>query len=514
MSSPQVSSRSANRIPDRIGVVIDRHFALCTALLVLIFLAYSIAFDLQKKMWVDELYTLRMAQQPSLTEIVRATLDGSDGAPPLYAMMVHAILPSIPSDALAVRLPSSLGFCGALICLLVFCRRRLPALYAFVAVALFANAALPYATEGRCYGLVFGCAAAALLCWQSAAENNHRPVSLSLLAVSLALTTALHYYSMFFLVPLLLAEFLRFRKSGKPDLPVLLAMLPVPLVLALHYPLMRADRQLLLHYWSRPSWDTFVQLIVFALMFAPLLLLAVYLVAPRRQTAPTSGLSTPEWAAMSSMFFMPFLIFFLSIFTTHVFVLRYVLWAEVGIAVLVAAWLYTASRGSSVIACGAISFLLALLFWRQLNDLIKPPALRESQGVLQALSSLPPSDEPIVVADHHVFMELAYYAPPALRSRLIFPVDRELDMRYLSQDTGALLMAALSRHSQLPIDPLCAVLVAHPHFILATIKTDYLPQYLRQSGYRVASIGAPLPDAQLYEAQRALSSRTGESPNP
>ena len=39
-------------------------------------------------MWCDELLTLYVVQQASPGEIVKATLEGCDGAPPLYAMIV------------------------------------------------------------------------------------------------------------------------------------------------------------------------------------------------------------------------------------------------------------------------------------------------------------------------------------------------------------------------------------------------------------------------------------------
>jgi hypothetical protein len=110
-----------------------------------------------------------------------------------------------------------------------------------------------------------------------------------------------------------------------------------------------------------------------------------------------------------------------------------------------------------------------------------------------------------VVADHHIFMELAYYAPAPMRSRLIYPVDRELDMRYLGQDTGALLMSALSRHSQLPIVPIDAVLAAHPRFILAALGRDYVPAYLRKRGYDLIPI-APPPSADLFDVRSPGSS--------
>jgi hypothetical protein len=156
-------------------------------------------------MWIDELYTLHTARQASIGEIVKATMEGGD-APPLYPIPVHAILPWVRHEALAVRLPSTLGFCGMVLCLLGFCRRRLPAAYSFTVALLACYECLYYASEGRSYGVVLGCAAGALLCWQHAVDGRRTILAIPLLAISLALMTAMHYYAVFFLVPLFLAE--------------------------------------------------------------------------------------------------------------------------------------------------------------------------------------------------------------------------------------------------------------------------------------------------------------------
>lgn len=228
---------------DRMNDVVERRFWLFGALLAAGLLACSVARDVAGRMWIDELYTLHMSKQANAAEIVRATLEGCDGAAPLYAMTVQAIRPWVGHEALAVRLPATLGYAGMIVCLLAFCRRLLPAVYSLVAVMLACRATLEYASEGRGYGVVLGCAAGALLCWQAAAEGRRRAMVIPVLAVCLAVMTATHYYAVFILVPLFLAEMVRWRASGKLDFAILAAMAPVLLVLGLHYPLIEAGRQ-------------------------------------------------------------------------------------------------------------------------------------------------------------------------------------------------------------------------------------------------------------------------------
>jgi hypothetical protein len=62
------------------------------------------------------------------------------------------------------------------------------------------------------------------------------------------LMVALHYYSIFFLVPLVLAEVVRWRVSRKVDLVILGSMVPAVGILAVHYPLIAAGRRFLPHF--------------------------------------------------------------------------------------------------------------------------------------------------------------------------------------------------------------------------------------------------------------------------
>jgi hypothetical protein len=479
--------------------ILESHFKVISAFFITVLLLCAINIDFHKKMWVDELYTLHMALQPSLGEIVKATLEGCDGQPPLYAMIVHSILPWVQSEPLAVRLPSSLGFCLMASCLLAFCRRRLPALYSFIAALLLCNASLYYATEGRCYGLVLGCAAAALLCWQFAIDGRCRNAVIPLLAFFLALMTSLHYYSIFFVIPLFLAEMVRWRISRKLDFAILGAMSPMLLVLALHYPFIEAERQFQQHYWITASWGSPLNLFVYVETFVPLGLLMIFLRKPQNRLIARTSLTLAERLVISTLLLMPFCILSLSIYTTHIFVFRYVLWAEPGIAILIATMLYTVHIKGAV-KLGILCLLVILLVFFETQNILAKPTLQEGEAVFQNLKSLPNSSEPIIIADHHVFMELSYYAPLPLRNRLIYPVSRDLDLHYFGFDTGALLISALSHRSNLYILDYNVMIATHPRFLLAALPKDYLPKYLADTGYSVTPVGSS--PTLLYEVTK------------
>jgi len=482
-ATPAVLNTFMNRHPWRWG-----------ALLLVLLLVASLVRDVRTKMWIDELYTLSMARQASAVEIVKATLEGADGAPPLYAIVVHVLLPVVRPDALAVRLPATLGFCGMFWCLFAFCLRRMPAPLAMATAFLPCVVCEYYSSEGRAYGIVLGCAAGALLSWQAAIDGRRRTLCLATLAGCLALMCAMHYYAAFFLIPLLVAELVRCRSMRKPDYGMAAAMAPVALVLGVHYPLIAALRQFQVHHWSPAAWTQIPRFYtVYLLPMLLLLLLSVGSIVILRPSSawgnmPRPNFATHERAAIYTLSLMPVGVVALSVCTARPFLDRYILWAVIGLAMLAGSATCGAARGKAaagaVMLCGTVGAFIGTEAIR----LSSAPALLEGQAVMDALDRLPDSGEPIVVADHHVFMELSYYSQPRIRTRLIYPVNAKLDLQYLNFDTGALLMAALRRRTKLHIENYNVVLDGNPRFLLAATPHDYLPRHFRSLGYQVVPI--------------------------
>lgn len=89
---------------------------------------------------------------------------------------------------------------------------------------------------------------------RAAAEGSRRAVAIPLLALCLALMTATRYYAVFFLVPLFVVEMIRWWDSGNLDFGVLGAMVASPLVLALHYALILANKPFHQHFWANRAF--------------------------------------------------------------------------------------------------------------------------------------------------------------------------------------------------------------------------------------------------------------------
>ncbi len=482
-------------LPEKINDSLEQHFWRWASAFLLALLISSIATDIRSKMWMDELLTLYVAQQAGPAQIIKAIKEGCDGSPPLYSIIVHTILPIVKNEALAVRLPSTLGFCGMAWCLFAFCRRRLPAIYTFIVSLIPCYVCLYYATEGRPYGITLGGGAGALLSWQAAAEGRRRGLSMTLLAFCLALMIATHYYCVFFLVPLFLAEMERARVSRKLDFGMLAAMVPALLVLALHYPLIEASKPFQEHFWS-PANLRRIQLFYSSLFFQPLLyvfvcaliVLAVFS-KPARQSAPALDVPLHEWVAVGALALMAPAVVFISIYVGHAFTDRYIIWSLIGLAFLAGAVLYKAAGGRTAVGVAVLGVLIALIARQEFANLHAPPVLRDGEAALHQLETLPDGPERVVIIDDHVFIELSYYAPPNLRERLVYVASRDLDLRFYGTDTGALLLLALSHRTKLHVQPYDAFLAEHPEFILSAGPfKNFLAWHLLETGYRVTPL--------------------------
>jgi hypothetical protein len=506
LSDADLSSRDrfgVVKLTDRINASLEKHYWRWVFLFTLIFFACSIVRDLRTTLWFDELFTLYLAKLGSPQEIIAF----NDASPPLYPIIVHWLLPIIGNDALALRLPATLGYCAMMVCLWAFCRHRLPAAFAFAATLLTFERGLYFATEGRAYGLVLGCAAGALLCWQMAAEGRRRAWALTLLAFCSALAVALHYYAIFLLVPLFLAELVRWWTLRKIDVGIVAALVPGPLVLGLHYALVVAGQDYGTNFWAQaslsaiaPFYERFLlpPLILGGLAFLIAALLAGSS-AHARESTQKATFPLHEWTLVVALVLLPPVVIVVSMYTTHVFSERYLLWAVIGFALLGAAVLSAAVRGRPAAALALIAIATVSMVRLEIGPLIEPPILRTAEGLRQELDKTArDGSEPIVVANAHAFMELSYYLDPPLRERVVFPLSRDLDLKYRGFDTDALTLGPLAQRGQISAKPYEDIVAENKRFLLAATQYDYLAQHLTQAGYRVTPIRET---TMLYEVQ-------------
>jgi hypothetical protein len=451
--------------------------------------ASSIVIDARKLMWADEIYTVLTSRQPNISTIVEHIKAGCEGIPPLYLSLVHVLMPVLHNDALAARLPSTLGFGAMILGVFAFCRVRMSAVYSLLAALLCSQVALHYASEGRPYGAALGCAAWALVFWQ---RSESRPMRDQIgLAICLGLMAAFHYYAICFVGPLLLAELITGIWEKKWNYGVIAAMAVPFLVLAIHYPLIHAQAEFRPNFWEKASLRMIAPF--YEAFLGPMLLLcgsalAAFTLCGIRAKERGPQLPMREAAMLIALCATPALTVVVSMFTTEVFVDRYALWATTGFAITTAVVLERWLAGNEWIPKIIAVFVLVVLCAQQATGIRKRIELIDGAAALNALNAMGHIQGPIVIPESHTFIELAYYAPDSIRNQIVYPASRALDIRYLGSDSSVLQYVALGKYGEIAVQKLNDLLSRYSAFTMVAYPGEYLPEHLRRNGWRVKSM--------------------------
>jgi hypothetical protein len=342
---------------------------------------------------------------------------------------------------------------------------------------------LYYATEARPYGLVLGCAALSLLCWQSVADDRRRILSLAGLSASLAAALASHYYAVLIFVPLAAGEVVRTIVRRRLDPWVWLAFVLATIPLWVFLPLIQSGQRLSGTFWAKPRWFAAVSFYqnLFALTASGaiflfigfLLFLTLYaIVRSPNQAAPkvraASRVPAHEVVAALGYLAIPVLGVLVAKLTRGAFTDRYAIAAVVGLALIIpwGAYVILDRRATMGIAIAAVLFS-----WFVVKDGIEP-ALKERaelarlHDTFEFLRTAAPGQAPLVIASPHIFFQLSYYAPPELASRFVYLVDAAASLRYLKTDTAELGMREFRRWTPMSIQDYRSYVQAHPRFLL------------------------------------------------
>ncbi len=360
--------------------------------------------------------------------------------------------------------------------ILGFLRHRLPALYALVVVILAYRLALDYGTEG---GLILGIAALSLVCWRKALEGRNRALWLSLLVLCSGAVAALHYFAIFFPGCLLLAELFRWRRSGRFDFAVWLAiMAPIGLVLALYYPFIVVAHRFSAHFWSTAHIGQIRYLYGAPAIAILVALLARAFLPAVRSSSALVAMPAHELAAIVAIALAPIVLIVLFKVLAEPFVLGYVYWSVAGISILTAILLIFFGQGSPLLAIAVLLGPAGDVGAEEARSIARIAELRSAQADEVALSKLPPGDEPIFVTSPVQFEELSHYSPPELRSRLMYPACPKLDLKYLGNNAAALGVEGLAQISPLKIESCAAILSNRKAFELVVNGLNYLVSVL------------------------------------
>ena len=489
--------RRAVALGESIARACERHqlwlLAACSVLYAVVIAMIAVRKELEN----DELFTLYIAQLPSMSDVWAALMGGGEQLPPFFYVLTRASLSAFGDTSFAVRLPAIVGLWVMCLCLFIFVSRRSSVLHAVVAIFLaLSTNAYNYAFEARPYGIVLGLCGVALVCWQSLAEGTRwRLVALFGLAASLGAAFACHYYAVLALIPFACGEAARTISRRRVDVPVWAALAASLVPLLLFLPLINAARGYSAAFWSQPSWGDIPGFYAFLLLSGAmplgiaLSLVGLYFaVLPESNRASdrarvatrASGLHSQEIAAVMGFLAVPFVAVAIGMFVTHAYTNRYSLPATFGLVILMAFGLHRALRGHD-----ALTLLLALClvagFARRGRMTLEASAqyVQTREGAISMLLK-EPADMPVVCSDPRLFIILSYYAPPELRSRLVYLADPAQSLYYLghnSVDRGTLDL--LKPWFRLNVQPYRPYLDSHGQFLLVGDPQNFLNWTLR-----------------------------------
>lgn len=443
--------RRVDALAEVIARVCERHRFWLLSLFSALYLIVVGLIAARNQLENDELFTLNIARLPSLADVWSALATGAEQLPPFFYVLTRASLKLFGESNLSLRLPAILGFWLMNLCLFRFVSKRATALYGLVAM-LFAltTGAYDYAFEARPYALVVGFSGLALVCWQSLAEEKARALPLLGLMLSLAAAIACHYYAVLLLIPFACGEAARTfsRKRVAFAVWAALALSLTPLLIVL--PLIKSARSYSMGFWAQPSWSDILGFYFFVLWSVVVPLTAMLIPAGlyttifgearlegrARDEASRCVLLHHEVAAIVGFLAIPFVAVALAMFVTGAFTPRYALPATLGLSVLMPFAFHPVLRGRKV-----LTILLILCFsagfvrrgGKTLEESAKMVQSRE--GIVRMLQSEQAEGLSIVCSDPHAFLVLSHYAPPEIRSRLVYLADPDASMRYLRHNS-------------------------------------------------------------------------------
>jgi 4-amino-4-deoxy-L-arabinose transferase-like glycosyltransferase len=454
-------------------------------------------------LWNDELYTWYVAQQPTLGDVWDALETGVEQIPPFYYVVTRVSLAVFGDNQVALRIPSLVGFLLACSCLFAVVARRTSAWYGLVAALVpLAGGAAPYAWEARPYALVLGFAAAAVLCHQLRADGLRPGLAVIGLALALAAATAVHYYGALVVLPIALAEAVRWRMRQKLDRAVVVALFAPVVPLAISIPLLQEARRYAGAFWTEFDLASAPEFFVFLLRaevfsasripdwlgigFAALVLGGALVVLLRRPRA-----TQLEVAAAIGFLLLPLVGVIVGEIATGAYVERYVLSAVLGPALLVPLALHRLADGRPRAAIGAAALLtvwfgVLFQYWHRdvgvdLDRMDRLEAFIEDHALALGL--------PVAVAHPHDYLELAHDAPRPVAARLIRLSDPARSERYTdsrSTEDGLVVLAGFA-----PLKLVTYEEQRRPFLLLRTVRgeaDDWIDRALADDGARTQAV--------------------------
>ncbi len=507
---------------------IDRSPAYAFALLSVLYFTAVASLSSFKLLWFDELITLHIARVGSAAAIWNALAHAADPNPPLIHLAVLGSRLLFGEPEWALRLPAALGYWIGMFSLFLFLRRRIPGTWAMAGTLLsMTNAGFDYSFESRSYGVFYGLTMLAILCWSRAVDlqvsRRTRLIALIGMVLALALGISTNYFAILAFLPVVGGELVRTKprprprtgsaqriRSGRIWVGLAVALTPM---LAYRPLIQRSVAQYSPYAYNRVSltqvpgsYSEMVEYILYPLLALFSLAFIVRALA-RRSSAAGSLASVPGWvttlasqeslcvaapfprheiAAALVLMAYPILGYTLAELYGGMFSPRLVIpvclgFAIVGIATAFQLFQHLERAGTII-----LMFLLAWFVARE--SYVGYIYKEQKQSFYRVVNALPANyaSGPIVISDPLMALTFKHYAPGALGSRVIYPIDFSAVRSSRGDDSPEEnLWAARNIVYNVPLVPLAELQRSTSEYLVLAADDNWLVQTLKAHHYAI-----------------------------
>jgi len=461
----------------------------------LIFAVAELCSTSKGPFFIDEIIASYLGDLPSIGQTWPLIARGVELNPPLPFWIMWIVHHTIGGSEVAGRLPSIAGFWLMCFCLYHFVRRRSSVLFGFAAFLLPLFTYTQWAAMlARGYGLMLGASAAALLCWQLAADRIRRPLALAGLAAGLAVAVSCHYYALYVPFALCIGEAVRTWQRRHIDFPVWAALAAGVSPLLAYAPLLRmASKGATHNFWISPDpvlfYESYADLLgpITIILFLMLALVSWVGWSGEKPRWMPATLGSHEVVACLVLMAMPLAIFIPAFAGAIPFYPRYVMPVVIGFTVVAAVFAYRIGGGSGrfreLVATLMVWFCFApwALFQVSKLGLLGTPASQVASRFLPpAQPSLP------IVMDSEGDLELYYYGSPELRAKIFYLLDEAAAVKYRGSDTAMRSIRIMEPYRGLHAVPYRDFIAHHREFIVLRHSSEgWVVQKVLADGARV-----------------------------
>jgi len=460
---------------------------LLAILAAVVFFAGSIATDISRPFWYDELFTRYISRLDSPAPIWQALKLSVDNQPFPFFVISHYSQRVFGDNSFAIRFPETLGFAVMCVCIYIFTRRRTNSLYAMGAALFpFSSGALNYATEGRPYGIELGFCGLMLVSWQAACGTRHRKVAIAGLAVSVAGAVSSHYLAVLLLIPIGLGELARTAMRRRWDLAIWAATIAGLAPLLVYLPLLRATQVYAANFWAPPSFKAFIecyQLLQTPAILPPLVVAFALATANYRRNTRDARVPLYEGVAVAAFLLLPVYQAAISPIT-GVLLDRYVLGMVAGAGILFGFGFHRAGRSSAGVALAFVATMAVTFAISELHNLMPHAPLREAT-VRALLDKTAASGLPVVVTEAQDFLDAWDLEDDAGKQRLAYIINDGKTGSAARPDSYDIELPRLQRLVPLPVFGPDEFLRLHRTFLVAELEPKWLMRYLLARGAKV-----------------------------